>query len=89
MNNLIINGSESIVNKLTIAAKSVTCEKWETLQEDLTAGMGLRKEDRVMNIVAKRFGINPIEYDNEPYGVFIDNIWREAQKYTITVKTDF
>jgi len=83
-----IDGTESIVNKLIIAAKSVTCDKWERLQEDLCSGMSLQREDRVMDRVAKSFGINPIEYNNEPYGTFIDNIWREAHGYSITVNTD-
>lgn len=61
MNKITINGTESTLNKLTIAAKAVTCEKWEKMQEDLTSGMGLRQEDRIMNRVAKRFGMNPID----------------------------
>lgn len=88
MKQFTIHGTESTLNKLTVAAKATTYEKWEKLQEDLTSGMSLRQEDRIMNLVAKRFGMNPIEYDNKKYGVFIDNIWREAKGYNITVKTD-
>lgn len=88
MKQITINGTESTANKLTVAAKAESCQKWERLQEDLCSGMSLRQKDRVMNIVAKRFGMNPAEYDNEPYGVFVDNIWREAKNYAITVKTD-
>ncbi len=83
MKKVIITNPHTILSQLLVAAKSETCQEWERLQEDLTSGMSLRQEDRVMSFVGRRFGMNPIQYDNEPYGVFIDNIWREAKKYSI------
>ena len=86
MKKVIITNPHTILSQLLVAAKSETCQEWERLQEDLTSGMSLRQEDRVMSFVGRRFGLNPIQYDNEPYGVFIDNIWREAKNYSIEIR---
>lgn len=82
-----IEGTEGTVNQLIIAAKVESCDKWERLQEDLCSGMSLPREDRVMNRVAKTFGVNPMEFENHPYNVFIKAIWEKAKNYSITVIT--
>lgn len=76
-----------MLNKLIIAAKSDTCQEWEKKQEEITKGIGLRTEERLMNLVGRKFGMNTVEYDNEPYAVFIDNIWRGAHHYTIEFRS--
>lgn len=80
-----INNTTSTFSKLIIAAKSDTCKKWESSQDKLCKYMSFNREIRLMERVSKSFGLNPVEYDNEPYGVFLDNIWREAKNYTISV----
>lgn len=82
-----ISNTNSALNKLIIAAKHSYCSEWEKWQEKICEGMGMRQEIRLLEKTARAFGMNPIEYDNEPLRVFIDNIWREAKNYTITVDT--
>lgn len=83
-----IYSTKSSLSKLILAAKSDTCKEWEDRQEEICKGMGLNREVRLMERLGRIFGINPIEYDNEPFGVFIDTIWVEAQNYTLYNHSD-
>lgn len=85
MKTITITNPDTLLNKLIIAAKSKTCQEWEQKQEELTKDIGLRREIRLMDKVGRAFGMNTIQYDNEPYGVFIDNIWRDAHNYTVII----
>lgn len=82
-----ISNTDSVYSKLIIAAKHIYCSNWEKWQEKICENMGLKQEVKILERVAKAFGMNPTEYDNKPLHVFIDNIWREAKNYTITVDT--
>ena len=80
-----LSNTESAFSKLILAAKHTHCSNWEAWQENVCKDMGTKQAIRLLEKVAKAFGMNPIEYDNEPLYVFIDNIWREAKNYTITI----
>lgn len=80
-----LSNTESAFSKLVLAAKHKYCSNWEKWQESICKDMGSQQEIRLLERVAKAFDINPIEYDNEPLHVFINEIWREAKNYTITV----